>query len=188
MSDTLETKADVIRLTKRISAAFPHANLIPEAYSVYAEALEGVPLHILEAVFIQAAQSSEFFPTLHRIRELMTDLVFRTPLAEVAWEEVVEWKLGKREKFSDPLIARVTEMMGGWWHLSRSEHEGVDRGQFLKIYGSMREQARQETAMTPGWKALLSASSPTPLRLVPAPFAKQLEDPASERRHGMENE
>jgi hypothetical protein len=183
---SLATKEDVIRMVQRYSAAYPHTKLIPETYGVYAEALEGVPVDVLTAVFVQAVQNSEFFPTLHKIREVMTDILFQVPTAELAWEEVVRClSLGRTIEYSDPLIQRVVNMVGGEWALQRSTNLVADRAQFLKMYANLRERMRQEVMTTPAVKQLRGTAKPE-VKKLEAPVAETLVAEAEGELIGMD--
>lgn len=150
-----ETRIKVTELIIRLAAAFPHAKLTEETFDVYAEALQDVPLEILHPALIQAAQDSEFFPTLHRIREVITNILFDgTPTAEEAWEQVMEWLANDCGHPLHPLVARVVKMIGGSWMLRQSDHIGVERGQFLTMYRNLREREREKLTRTPDYKRL----------------------------------
>lgn len=158
MQNSRESQETRIRVTEqiiRLAAAYPHAKLTDDTFDVYAEALQDVPTEILQPALIQAAQDSEFFPTLHRIREVITNILFDgTPTAEEAWEEVSQWIAGTKNRLDHPLIVRVVNMLGGWWQLSRSENISVERGQFLKMYANLREREREKLTRTPDYRRL----------------------------------
>lgn len=162
-------KEEIMKLMRRLSAAYPHSNLSADTYSIYAEALADVPMGILQLAVVQAATTSEFFPTLHKLHETIAEIIFGgTPTAEEAWEDVVRKLQGNPMKWKDePLIERVVNLVGGWYGLKTSTNAMADRGQFLKMYANLRERERQN-AMLP--------SAVKQLRLNMQTVQKQLED------------
>ena len=132
----------IVDMLYKLSLAYPHAKLQGGTFEIYAEALEGMPLDKLSLALKQASLTCEFFPTLHRIREIVTDMVFgKVPIAEEAWMQVVKW-FNDGPRPIEPLIHEVVDSMGEF-QLRRSENLVADRAHFLKLYSALRERERQ---------------------------------------------
>ncbi len=151
----MDARLEVKKLLLKMSLAYPHSNIPEETVDVYTDALEHVPLEWLKPALVQASLLSEFFPTLHRIREVLTDMMFgKVLLAEEAWAVVMKHLTGDAQPIAEPLIEKAVDAIGGWWYLRQSDNQMADRAQFMKIYGAFRERERQTILATPDVRAM----------------------------------
>ncbi len=106
----------------------------------------------------QCVAECEFFPTVAKVREKVTQI--ETPqwdTAADAWSDVMSAMKAVgyygQPKFENPLTARLVFSMD-WQTLCSSENVVADRAHFMKMYEQLVEREKAETKLLPSTKAL----------------------------------
>lgn len=159
-------KAEVI--IKKLFAMFPNGNSTPAMVLGYMERLAGIPVNELEVVVNQCIDTSEFLPTVAKLKETHRQL-FATAspdLAAEGWLAVQRamhdpstWSPnpeGPPPRFKDPIVQRAVEALG-WHTLRMSENPHADRAQFVKFYEAFARNVTSEERLTTEFKQLRDA-------------------------------
>ena len=133
-------------------------NLSPETWEIYNEMMADIPDELGLRAAMKCMAENKFMPTIAELRHAAAEIGTAGILpAEVAWEEVAKQirYVGNygSPKFSQPLIAKVVEMMG-WRNLCFSEQPAIDRAQFIKYYNTYRERKVQDLVIPQAVKEL----------------------------------
>lgn len=164
MSTTLSVNPEHYAVVKVLAAAFPHNKITKETILAYTTFLADTNPVALRRAASWCMGNSEFFPTMRALRVAIyeSDLENRAPTAGDAWAEVLGTFRGSRspESFSHPLVRRAVDAMGGRSEIGMSTApDGVQRGQFLKIYEMLETRYSQDERAAPiggedVWEAL----------------------------------
>jgi hypothetical protein len=123
---------------------------------VYALALSDVPPDLLKAAALNHIASSIWFPKIAQLRESAAALVMKAaghPDAFTAWGEVAHqlryagsWHA---PQFTDPVIQKAVEAIGGWKMLCASENQVADRARFIQAYETFINRTTDDLRMLP---------------------------------------
>jgi hypothetical protein len=140
--------------------AYPSANIPEATMHVYAKALADLSEPVLDLACTQIVATSKWFPTVAELREAAAAVQMdagATLTAGEAWGEALHTirMLGYYEKpvFSNPLIAKCVEAMGGWKYLSESEDTMADRAHFMKTWDAVQKRETKEVQLPPQLRA-----------------------------------
>ncbi len=152
----MATLEEVNKIMGVMAAAYPNFGTTPATIKIYAQLLSDIPMDILEKAARQAMATSEFFPTIAKIRDNAMNIqiaALNIPTAGEAWNEVCKAIRreghGSKPKFSHPLIQKAVDGMGGFDFLCLSEQPEWDRTWFTKGYNQLYERAEKEARFLP---------------------------------------
>ena len=139
--------------------------LTPQVIESYWIILADVDPDLLKAATQQIAANPEtnFFPRAGALRTAAFALVETasgTPNADDAWDEVMKaiGKFGmyRKPEFSDPLIQKALDAIGGWRTLCMSDESETSytRDAFKKSFAAMIGRARTDVRMLPAVRAI----------------------------------
>jgi hypothetical protein len=117
-----------------------------ERMMIYVEHLADIPTGALEAGVNRmiATRQSPWFPTVAEIRAAVLD--YELPNEAAALEQVeARVRLGVESPLH-PLVKRALDLVGGVYSYRTAEEPTVIRGQFLRLYRSLREDAVQDAS------------------------------------------
>lgn len=131
-----------------LAAAFPSAKISKETVSVYVAHLSDVPYEESRIAVDNLVRTSDFFPSVALLRrEILAMMGLLAPPRESAWLEV---ETGMRTRgrgvkidWSHPAISEAVRAMG-WNNMCLSENLDVVRGQFFKVYDSLRDRSDRQ--------------------------------------------
>lgn len=140
-------------ILSQLFAAYPGSKATLETVAMYDRLLADIPADELQAVVDQAISTSEFLPTIARIRDIHYKLHNSTALGYAeAWENVQREmrRIGSygQPVFPDDITARIVKTMG-WRALCASENAATDRAQFRDMYNDMTQRAEFGARLTP---------------------------------------
>lgn len=148
----------VLELIGDLMEAFPRQAIRQGTIQVYHRELSDLPEGPLTAAVRSLIRSSQWFPTIHEIREATAERVLGLPDEDEALAQVearMSWTRegrldGDRPELHDSVHAAVLAV-GGFHAFRSSEKPDVVRGQFLRLYRSHRTRAlRQLVVGDPG--------------------------------------
>ena len=156
-------KAEVV--LKKLFVMFPNSNSTPQMVLGYIERLASIPVDELEVVVNQCIDTSEFLPTVAKLKETHRQLfsAVSPDMAAEGWLSVQRAMRdpatyspdpeGPSPKFRDPLVQRAVAALG-WHNLRMSENPVADRAQFLKLYEAFARNVTSEERLTTEFKQL----------------------------------
>lgn len=135
--------------------------------SLWEEGLSDLAFPVAKAAVLRVLSTSEFWPSLAKIRESAEIIMPRTqelPTPEQAWDEVLRQitKVGwtGSPTWSHPQVGRAAEAMyGGWLNLcKRVNDESVvaDRAHFFRMYNSFTLRQRELAQLPDSVKNLIA--------------------------------
>lgn len=140
----------VLELIGDLMEAFPRQAIRQGTIQVYHRELSDLPEGPLTAAVRSLIRSSQWFPTIHEIREATAERVLGLPDEDQALAQVearMRWtrdaRLDSRPELHDSVHAAVLAV-GGFHAFRTSEKPDVVRGQFLRLYRSHRERALRQ--------------------------------------------
>jgi hypothetical protein len=154
------TYEDAIRLVGATAAVYPsmsERDLIPVARA-WSLVLGDMPYALAERACLRHVNMSKFFPTPAEVREHAAALTpTNLPDAELAWGEVLRsmQKVGylRSPEWSHPAIEDTVKAMWGNWSSAcqsvRVDNLGVDRAQFVRMYGTISKRQREAQVLPP---------------------------------------
>lgn len=139
---TADILSDLVRLYEREQVG-------RERYGILVRELSDVPPEVLERAVRQVARTSEFFPTLAAIRSACAELVLDLPSESAALAQVearMRWGRADEDARGDPprvhpLVKAALDHVGGYYAFKSADEPAVVRGQFLRLYRSLRADA-----------------------------------------------
>lgn len=127
-----------------------------QTLKIYAQALADIPADLLKASVLNHITLSKWFPTIAELRQSAAGLVMKAaghPDALTAWGEVAHqlryvgsWGA---PQFTDPLIQRAVQAVGGWKMLCASENQASDRARFIQAYETFINRTTEDLQMLP---------------------------------------
>lgn len=152
----MANREEVAEIMAVLAAAFPTFDLQAQTIEVYYATLKDLDGAMLKAAAHACLTASEFFPTVHRLREAVAGIQSKITgmlMPEEAWEEVRrEMRKGgiyHQPEFSSPLVRRAVDSVGGWYNLCGSENVPADRAHFLRIYETFMKREQENATMAP---------------------------------------
>ena len=132
---TPEESGDIIHMLK---ATWTRKPMRDDTAEIYIMCLRDLCYQDAKAAVLDLISNSKWMPTIAEIRQATLALTDDTPSAAEAWAEVNRmFHLGGSwvvPEWSDPIIAKTVDGMGGWQVLCASENGIADRAHFLKAY------------------------------------------------------
>lgn len=133
---------------------------------IYAQALADIPTDLLKAAVLNHITLSKWFPTIAELRQSAAGLVMKAaghPDASSAWGEVAHqlryvgsWGA---PQFTDPLIRRAVEAVGGWKMLCASDNQHSDRARFIQAYETFINRTTEDLQMLPQVRAFVETAA-----------------------------
>jgi hypothetical protein len=158
MVDNQHQHPEIIRIIGGMAAAYPNFTVPRETFRVYAHLLEDIPLDLLRAAVSQAIATSEWFPTVAKLRQIAGELQARVsgqqpPTPFEAWAEVKRNILrpAERREWSHPLVLRAINTLGGMDAYGQSDidDEGVWRAHFARAYEQLLTRCQDDAKLLP---------------------------------------
>lgn len=145
-------------------AAWPFAKdkITPQTMGTYLYVVEGIPIEQLIVVVQQIITEAREFPPppgilLDRYRQLFGEPVDAEAEAATQWAVVRKTiqRIGYKgqPEWKDKITTDVVRIMG-WRELCMSEDAGNDMVRFVRFYTALSRSARNETMLTPAFRAL----------------------------------
>lgn len=125
-----------------LAAAFPQRTITRETLSIYARELGDLDPVALGDAVRRLIRTSEFFPTIHAIRDAVAEDQLGLPGEAEALRQV-----NARAAFREPtgpaptvhpLVREAVNLLGGWHAIRATDEPGVMRGQLLRLYRELR--------------------------------------------------
>ena len=133
---------------------------------VYRQALVDIPPDLLKAAALNHITSSIWFPKIAQLRESAAALVMKAaghPDAFTAWGEVTHqlryvgsWGA---PQFTDPVIKKAVEAIGGWKMLCTGENQTADRARFIQAYELFINRTTADLQMLPQVRAYVEGAA-----------------------------
>jgi hypothetical protein len=138
-----------------LRAAFPRDQIREETVRVYARELADLDPGDVEAAVRALIRTSQFFPRVSEIREAAAALRLALPSEADALRQVearTEWaRLPEQHRGDPPAIHPVVkdalDLVGGAHAFRSSDQPSVLRGQFLRLFRGLRQDAIREAAL-----------------------------------------
>ncbi len=153
---------EVARVLVYLASLYPHfqmAEATPEAYHTI---LADIPAETLMAAAVQVGSAGTFFPAASELRRAAMSLIDRSEgrlSGEEAWEQVCreirESGYYRVPTFTDPIIYRAVDCLGGWKTACASENQIADRAHFLRIYDSLATRRQEDSRTLPQVRELV---------------------------------
>jgi len=159
------TRAEFAPLIALLSALYPERKTDPAMTEAYYQILNDIDIELLKAATLQLAANPDtnFFPRAGALRTAAFALVETasgTPNADDAWDEVMKaigkYGMYRKPEFSDPLIQKALDGIGGWRTLCMSDESETSytRDAFKKSFAAMIGRARTDVRMLPAVRAI----------------------------------
>lgn len=137
-----------------LCSAFPNRDVPKQTWAVYYEMLKDLPYPVFRGACATCLARSQFFPSIHDIREAAADFNVRLsklPDPYKAWGMVLGAISQMHYEDIDlpPLIEECVQDIGGWNHLKETQMIGADRARFLEVYEARVSRYRDETLIAP---------------------------------------
>jgi len=142
-----------------LAAGYPRFKLQPETVTTYYAVLGDLPEELLKAATLEyATQDTPWFPAAGQLRQIAFDLIDKAAGkvgAREAWGLVVKAASsvghGAKPEFSEPLIWKAIEDVGGWRHICMTPEDSLfsTRARFIEAYEQRRRDDRHTSAMLP---------------------------------------
>jgi hypothetical protein len=166
-ADELNLEIEITKLVGVMAACYPSTQMADASVKAYVSMLKDIPLPVLEVAIEQAANVSEFLPTVAKIRDMALALTRPARVSALeAWGLVKEQMrlrgIYRSPEFSDPLIANAVECIG-WRTLCSSENEPADRAHFAKVYDSLVIRDNEDARLLPSTRKFLEARGRHPI-------------------------
>jgi hypothetical protein len=135
-----------------LAASYPNAKIPEATVEIYIEFLTPMDYNEVTAASRRIVKTAKFFPTIAEITEAVEKVSpDQLPDADQAWGEVMQQLSSVGHigvpQFSHDAIREAVKAMG-WINLCLSENVGVDRGQFIKIYNSVKNRHKDNAINT----------------------------------------
>ncbi len=156
---------DFVKCLRVLAGLYSEFKLTPQVIESYWIILADIDPDLLKAATLQIASAPDtnFFPRAAALRAAAFALVETAsgaPNADDAWDEVMKamgpYSIYKTPEFSDPLIQKALDGIGGWRTLCTSEENKISytRDAFKKSFAAMLGRARTDVRMLPSVKAI----------------------------------
>lgn len=129
--------------------------------SIWQVMLEDVPFDVAQAAVQAVASTSQFTPSIADIRAWhMSFTGNKTMDADEAWglvqKAIQQYGYSQPEKARDSMPIDVWRMVEriGWRDLCMSEEPGVERGQFMKMWGLHQKREQEKAVLPPAVRAI----------------------------------
>lgn len=152
-------------LFRMIEAAYPQWKPEKGTTEVYYQVLKDLPLDLLKAAILdRLATDTAWAPSPGQLRGAAFRMIEDErgdPSAGEAWGEVMaavgRYGYIRKPTFSDPLITRCVEAVGGWQLLCRSPIEAMTatRARFLQSYEVLKTRERGQERMLPAVRGVV---------------------------------
>lgn len=138
------------RILADLRRAFPRQEVEQETFALYLVELADVPLNVLEAAVHDLIRTQEFFPSIRAIRAASAELALALPSPAGALAQVearISWArtdAGGEAPTVHPTVRQALDLIGGYASFRNADEGAPVRGQFLRLYRELREDAVQD--------------------------------------------
>ncbi len=135
--------AEVAKIVAVLKAAYPRQEIGTDTIRIYSDMLADLEFANALAVVKKSLATSEWFPSIARLRILYAEAALRLPEVDEAWTEVrTGIRAFGRERlpeWSCNAVASTVEAIG-WRTLCESTSLASERARFCEFYGKARER------------------------------------------------
>lgn len=166
-----------------LASAYPRFSLTDETVATYCLLLEDIPAAELKAAALQCAAGRDFFPSVHELRQAVTDLrrhAAGVPNAIEAWSDLVQSSRSaggrvveesgqfyiehSEYQFIHPIVPHVAGLLGWPDRFPGGPDDLVaDRAHFFRAYDQMLAKYLEESARLPEIQQFIDAGVSNPL-------------------------
>jgi len=146
-----------------LATLYPRFVIEDRTIAAYSAILGDLDAELLKAATLVCGSTGTFFPAAAELRAAAFELIEHQsglPTAPEAWAEVMNEvrRVGHTglPRWSNPLIGRAVEAIGGWWQLCTSENNVADRARFFESYNVLLERERYDQRMVPKVRELVA--------------------------------
>lgn len=148
---TSDESGQIIHMLK---ATWPRPPMSADTAEVYMLATRDLDFDTTKAAVLDLMTSSKWMPAISEIRAAALLLSTDTPTAGEAWAEVTGnfgsgGVYGRVPEWTDEIIGRAVEAMGGFKVLCFSENAMADRAHFLKVYDTLAQRRQYDRLRLP---------------------------------------
>lgn len=152
-------KAETVKVMTTIAANYRNFDVDDFKVELWYDMLKDLPFPLVMASVKMVMMSSKYPPTIAEIREGVVKLSDNQGItAGEAWGEVTRGiaKFGSYDpegafSIMSPMTLKVVKQLS-WREICSSENISVTRGQFIKIYDSLRVREEHEKLLPEGFK------------------------------------
>lgn len=130
--------------------AFPRQAVEQETFTLYLTELADVPPAVLEVAVGVLIRTEEFFPSIRAIRAAAAEYALALPSPAGALAQV-ETRISWARRMEDepapevhPTVRHALDLIGGYAAFRNAEEGAPVRGQFLRLYRELRDDAVHE--------------------------------------------
>jgi len=137
-----------------IKAAWKRPPMSDDTAEVYVYAISDLDFEMAKAAVLDLMASSKWMPAISEIRGAALAISTNTRTAGEAWAEVTAafgsgGVYGYVPEWSDEIIGRAVEAMGGFRLLCFGDNLMADRAHFLKIYDTLAQRRQYDRLRLP---------------------------------------
>lgn len=178
----MATNKEIGEIVAMLSAAYPRFKPTPETLKTYTLMLKDIPGDALQAAALKCAASGTFFPSVHELRQAVSEIRRKAggvPSAYEAWEEVSTKPMAEvhrrltgeydevnrvyfieeiKTTWAHPLVEKVARQLG-WPRSFPGENPGVDRAHFFKAYEHALSDAVSDDIELPQVRAYIEGQA-----------------------------
>lgn len=156
-----------------IKAAWPRPEMGGDTAQVYVQAIRDLSFEMAKAAVLDLMASSKWMPAISEIRRAALAIFSDTPTAGEAWAEVTQsfgcgGVYGRVPEWSDEIVGRAVEAMGGFRLLCFSDNLMADRAHFLRIYDTLVQRREYDQLRLPEARQLALEARNEQARLRPS--------------------
>jgi hypothetical protein len=129
----MEERSHLASALADLARAFPQREVTAGTLGIYLQNLSDLPVAAVVDACTVLIRTSEFFPTVHAIRETVAESLLGLP-SEAEALALVNSKHASR----CPLVREALEAVGGYHAWAASREPTMLRGQLLRIYRDLR--------------------------------------------------
>lgn len=159
------SKAEIIKLLTIIAAMYSRFEINELKVNLWLDMIGDLPFKVAQLAVKKVMMTSEFPPTVAEVRKAAADITHAKDDvldAGKAWGEVQDavrkhgfYETNKALEMMSPLTRQVVEQIS-WREICLCEEPGVIRGQFMKMYDSMKVRHQQERMLPESFKNQIS--------------------------------
>jgi hypothetical protein len=172
----MSTSDEVLEILTMLATAYPRFKLEEQTAEVYYRLLRDIPTDQLRAAAVQCASGGDFFPSVHELRQAVSEIhrqAHHIPSAFEAWAELSRAGTGEYKRvaedngqyyietthvqFSHDLVRRVAEMLG-WPQSFPGENQAADRAHFYKTYEQVLAEILADDIQLPEVREFIESS------------------------------
>jgi len=152
-------KSETAQILTMISVMYKNFEITTSKTDLWHELIGDLAFPIAQMALKKAMLTSEFPPTVAEIRKMVAEITETEQLdAGKAWGEVTraisKWGFNQpTEAFNSmsPITLQIVKQIS-WREICMSENPGVERGQFMKMYDSMKKREESNKLLPTNFK------------------------------------